>query len=55
MALRQVTGLPLNEELMMGPLIWLGSRDLNSVGDLFAGIRVLYDPDQVLPRLEAIS
>ena len=21
----------------MGPLIWLGSRDLNSVGDLFAG------------------
>jgi uncharacterized RDD family membrane protein YckC len=54
MALRQVTGL-LNGELMMGPLIWLGSRDLNSVGDLFAGTRVLYDPDRILPRLEAIS
>jgi hypothetical protein len=54
MALRQVTGL-LNGELMMGPLIWLGGRDLNSAGDLFAGTRVLYDPDRILPRLEAIS
>ena len=55
MAFRQVTGLLLNGELMMGPLIWLGSRDLNSVGDLFAGTRVLYDPDRILPCLEAIS
>ena len=50
MALRQVTGLLLNGELLMGPLIWLGSRDLNSVGDLFAGTRVLYDPNQLLHR-----
>jgi hypothetical protein len=40
---------------MMGPLIWLESRDLNSVGDLFAATRVLHDPDQILPRLEATS
>jgi hypothetical protein len=38
---------------MMGSLIWLGSRDLNSVGDLFATTRVLYDPDQILPRFPA--
>ena len=50
MALRQVTGLLLNGELLMGPLIWLGSRDLNSVGDLFAGTGVLHDPDQLLHR-----
>jgi hypothetical protein len=55
MAFRQVTGLLLNGELMMGPLIWLGSRDLNSVGDLFATTRVLYDPDQILPRFHATS
>ena len=38
---------------MMGSLIWLGSRDLNSVGDLFATTRVLHDPDQILPRFRA--
>jgi hypothetical protein len=50
MAFRQTTGLLLNGELMMGPLIWLGSRDLNSVGDLFAGTRVLHDPNRLLHR-----
>ncbi len=30
--------------------IWLGSRDLNSVGDLFAGTRVLHDPNRLLHR-----
>ena len=50
MALRQVTGLFLNGELLTGPLIWLGSRDLNSVGDVFAGTVVLHDPNQVLHR-----
>ena len=50
MTLRQVTGLFLNGELMMGPLIWLASRDLNSVGDLFAGTRVLHDPNRLLHR-----
>jgi uncharacterized RDD family membrane protein YckC len=50
MALRQVTGLLLNGELLMGPLIWLGSKELNSVGDFFAGTVVLYDPDQLLHR-----
>lgn len=48
MALRQVTGLFLNGELLMGPLIWLGSKELNSVGDVFAGTVVLYDPHQLL-------
>lgn len=50
MALRQGTGLLLNGELLMGPLIWIGSRDLNSVGDLFAGTRVLHDPNRLLHR-----
>jgi hypothetical protein len=50
MALRQVTGLLLNGELLMGPLIWLGSKELNSVGDFFAGTVVLHDPDQLLHR-----
>jgi uncharacterized RDD family membrane protein YckC len=50
MALRQVTGLFLNGELLIGPLVWLGSKELNSVGDLFAGTVVLYDPNQVLHR-----
>jgi uncharacterized RDD family membrane protein YckC len=49
MTLRQVTGLLPNGQALVGPLIWLGSRDLNSVGDLFAGTRVLHDPDQILP------
>jgi uncharacterized RDD family membrane protein YckC len=50
MALRQITGLFLNGELLMGPLIWLGSKELNSVGDVFAGTLVLYDPNQLLHR-----
>jgi uncharacterized RDD family membrane protein YckC len=50
MAIRQVTGLFLNGQLLIGPLIWLGSRSLNSVGDVFAGTAVLHDPDQVLHR-----
>ena len=50
MALRQVTGLLLNGELLMGPLIWLGSKELNSVGDVFAGTLVLSDPNQLLHR-----
>jgi hypothetical protein len=31
-------------------LIWLGSKELNSVGDFFAGTVVLYDPNQLLHR-----
>jgi uncharacterized RDD family membrane protein YckC len=50
MALRQGTGLLLNGELLMGPLIWLGSKELNSVGDVFAGTVVLYDPNRLLHR-----
>jgi uncharacterized RDD family membrane protein YckC len=48
MALRQIIGLLLNGELAAGPLIWLFARDLNSVGDFFAGTVVLYDPNQLL-------
>jgi uncharacterized RDD family membrane protein YckC len=50
MTLRQGTGLLLNGELLMGPLIWSWSRDLNSVGDFFAGTVVLHDPNQLLHR-----
>jgi uncharacterized RDD family membrane protein YckC len=50
MALRQATGLLLNGELLMGPLIWAGSSALNSVGDFFAGTVVLYDPNHLLHR-----
>jgi uncharacterized RDD family membrane protein YckC len=50
MALRQVTGLFLNGELLIGPLTWLGSKELNSVGDFFAGTVVLCDPNQLLHR-----
>jgi uncharacterized RDD family membrane protein YckC len=50
MALRQVTGLFLNGEMLIGPLIWLGSKELNSVGDVFAGTVVLYDPNRLLHR-----
>jgi uncharacterized RDD family membrane protein YckC len=50
MALRQATGLLLNGELAAGLLIWLFARDLNSVGDFFAGTVVLYDPNRLLHR-----
>jgi uncharacterized RDD family membrane protein YckC len=50
MALRQVTGLFLNGELLIGPLLWLGSKELNSVGDVFAGTVVLYDPNLLRHR-----
>ena len=36
--------------LILGAIIWLSSRSLNSVGDFFAGIVVLHDPDHVLHR-----
>lgn len=42
MALRQITAL-LNGELLIGPIIWLMSTSLNSLGDLFAGTVVLHD------------
>ena len=50
LALRQVTGLFLNGELLIGPLLWLGSKELNSVGDVFAGTVVLYDPNLLRHR-----
>jgi hypothetical protein len=36
--------------MLMGPLIWLRSKKLSSVGDVFAGTMVLYDPNRVLHR-----
>lgn len=48
MAIRQVTGLLLNGELLMGFFIMLISHDMNSVGDFLAGTAVLHDPDNVL-------
>jgi uncharacterized RDD family membrane protein YckC len=50
LALRQVTGLFLNGELLIGPLLWLGSKELNSVGDVFAGTVVLHDPNLLRHR-----
>ncbi len=49
MAIRQVTGLLLNGELLMGPLILLVSKDRTSVGDFFVGTVVLHDPHNILP------
>ena len=49
MAIRQSTGLLLNGELLMGPLILLVSKDRTSVGDFFVGTVVLHDPDNILP------
>jgi hypothetical protein len=49
MALRQITGL-FNGELAIGPILWLTSNSLNSLGDLFAGTVVLYDPNRILHR-----
>jgi uncharacterized RDD family membrane protein YckC len=49
MALRQITGL-LNGELAIGPIIWLTSKSMNSLGDFFAGTVVLHDPNRVLHR-----
>jgi uncharacterized RDD family membrane protein YckC len=45
LALRQVTGLLFNGELLVGIFIMAISNDLNSVGDFFAGTVVLHDPD----------
>ena len=45
MAIRQVTGICLNGEALMGVFIMLLSPTLNSVGDFFAGTVVLHDPD----------
>lgn len=48
MAIRQITGICLNGELLMGVFIMLLSPTLNSVGDFFAGTVVLHDPDGLL-------
>jgi uncharacterized RDD family membrane protein YckC len=49
MALREAGGL-LDGELLIGPMLWLTSASLNSLGDLFAGTVVLHDPNQLLHR-----
>ena len=48
MAIRQVTGLLLNGELLAGVFILFVGESLNSVGDFFAGTTVLSDPENVL-------
>jgi uncharacterized RDD family membrane protein YckC len=48
MAIRQITGLCLNGELLLGFFTWLISKDLRSVGDFFADTVVLHDPDGIL-------
>ena len=49
MARREAAGL-FDGELLIGPILWLTSASLNSLGDLFAGTVVLYDPNQILHR-----
>jgi hypothetical protein len=49
MAIRQVTGLLLNGEFLMGPISLLATGHMTSVGDFFAGTVVLHDPDDILP------
>jgi uncharacterized RDD family membrane protein YckC len=41
MAVRQVTGLLLNGELLAGVIVLLATESLSSVGDVFAGTVVL--------------
>ena len=41
MAVRQVTGLLLNGELLAGVIVLLAAESLSSVGDVFAGTVVL--------------
>ena len=48
MALRQVSGLLLNGEMLMGVFILLLSTGRTSVGDYLIGSLVLHDPDDVL-------
>ena len=48
MAVRQITGIFLNGQLLAGVLIWLCCKDLRSVGDFFADTVILHDPAEVL-------
>lgn len=48
MVIRQITGLLLNGELLMGPFILLASKEQTSIGDFFMGTVVLYDPHDAL-------
>lgn len=47
-ALRQITGLCLNGQLLSGFFIWLTGKQLRSAGDFFAGTVIVHDPDGVL-------
>ena len=48
MAIRQITGLLLNGELLAGVFILLIDPARTSVGDFVVGTVVLHDPDNVL-------
>jgi uncharacterized RDD family membrane protein YckC len=48
MAVRQITGLALNGELLAGLFILMCSDTLSSVGDIFADTMVLRDQDHTL-------
>jgi uncharacterized RDD family membrane protein YckC len=49
MAVRQITGLALNGELLAGLFILLCSETLSSVGDIFADTVVLRDQGNTQP------
>jgi uncharacterized RDD family membrane protein YckC len=49
MALREAAGL-LDGEFLIGPILWLTSASLKSLGDLLVGTVVLHDPNHVLHR-----
>jgi uncharacterized RDD family membrane protein YckC len=50
MAVRQVSGLLCNGELLLGVFILLIEPARTSVGDYFIGTVVLHDPDDALPK-----
>jgi uncharacterized RDD family membrane protein YckC len=50
MAVRQVLGLAVAGQLLIGVWLLLFTRAHRSVGDFLAGTVVVHDPDRVLPR-----
>ena len=48
MAVRQISGVCLNGQLLAGVFVWLFGEPLRSVGDVVADTMVMYDPDGIL-------
>ena len=46
MAVRQISGVCLNGQLLSGGFVWLFGEPLRSVGDVLADTMVMYDPTE---------